>query len=425
MALPLQQPADSGLKERFFRYFQHEVTELQEEINTLANKAVTGGERADGVEHCLAGIARLSREVKDASSYIPAYDQRTYSEAIKALNDKLNQTRASFAPRSKFSFKSTRQSSATTAVSHHKNSSAISLADVAELASQQRLKLPGAHQHAGANDPTASSGDTSTAESSAFASPAAPGTPANESAEDGSSGQNGAGGLDDRSGGAAAGQDGFVNRHLSSAQQQGSPMRKPSFSGTSSVAIAGHTGLHIILPPTASHATSAGTIANVRRCIVDMSQPTAEASGGAPFAGLTVKNVRDSLLVCGRVAGAIHVTAVEGSVLVVRARQFRMHECKNVDVYLRCDSRPIIEDCAGIRFAPLPETYTHEDSSAQPNLWDQVDDFKWLKAEHSPNWSVLPPDTRISEHVWKDLVPGSPDMGLEEIFQAVKIQPKH
>ncbi|KAL1643720.1 hypothetical protein SLS58_004735 [Diplodia intermedia] len=419
--LPLQQNADTGLKERFFRYFQHEVTELQEEINRLADKAVTGGERADGVEHCLAGIARLSREVKDASSYIPAYDQRTYSEAIKALNDKLNQTRTSFAPRSKFSFKSTRQSSATTAVSHHKNPSAISLADVAELASQQRLKLPGAHQHA-VNDPAASSGDTSTAESSAFASPAAPGTPANELAEDGSR-QNGAG-LDGHGHGGAA-QDGFVNRHLSSAQQQGSPMRKPSFSGTSSVAIAGHTGLHIILPPTASHATSAGTIANVRRCIVDMSQPTAEASGGAPFAGLTVKNVRDSLLVCGRVAGAIHITAVEGSVLVVRARQFRMHECKNVDVYLRCDSRPIIEDCAGIRFAPLPETYTHEDPSAQPNLWDQVDDFKWLKAEHSPNWSVLPSELRTSEHVWKDLVPGSPDMGLEEIFEAVKIQPKH
>lgn len=421
--LPPQQNADSGLKERFFRYFQHEVTELQEEINRLADKAITGGERADGVEHCLAGIARLSREVKDASSYIPAYDQRTYSEAIKALNDKLNQARAAFAPRSKFSFKSTRQSSAISAVSHHKNPSAISLEDAAELASQQRLKLPGA-----LNDATASSGDTSTAESSAFASPAAPGTPANEGAGDGigngstSLGSQNGVGLDGHGGTA---QDGFVNRHLSSSQLQGSPVRKPSFSGTSSVAIAGHSGLHIILPPTASHATSAGTIANVRRCIVDMSQPTAEANGGAPFAGLTVKNVRDSLLVCGRVAGAIHITAVEGSVLVINARQFRMHDCKNVDVYLQCGSRPIIEDCVGIRFAPLPDTYTHEDSSAQPNLWDQVDDFKWLKAEHSPNWSVLPVESRISEHVWKNLVPGSPDMGLEEIFKAVKIQPKH
>ena len=24
-------------------------------------------------------------------------------------------------------------------------------------------------------------------------------------------------------------------------------------------------------------------------------------------------------------------------------------------------------------------------------MWDQVDDFNWLRAEHSPNWSVLQP----------------------------------
>ena len=39
-----------------------------------------GGERNDAVDHCLAGIERLSHEVKDASSYVPAYDQRTYGE---------------------------------------------------------------------------------------------------------------------------------------------------------------------------------------------------------------------------------------------------------------------------------------------------------------------------------------------------------
>jgi hypothetical protein len=42
--------------------------------------SVAGGERNDAVDHCLAGIDRLSHEVKDASSYIPAYDQRTYSQ---------------------------------------------------------------------------------------------------------------------------------------------------------------------------------------------------------------------------------------------------------------------------------------------------------------------------------------------------------
>jgi len=49
-------------------------------MERLNGIAVGGGERNDAVDHCLAGIDRLSHEVKDASSYIPAYDQRTYSE---------------------------------------------------------------------------------------------------------------------------------------------------------------------------------------------------------------------------------------------------------------------------------------------------------------------------------------------------------
>lgn len=73
------------MKERFFRYFQHEVTALQEQMERLNNTSFTGGERNDAVDHCLAGIERLSHEVKDASSYIPAYDQRTYGEVLRSM----------------------------------------------------------------------------------------------------------------------------------------------------------------------------------------------------------------------------------------------------------------------------------------------------------------------------------------------------
>jgi hypothetical protein len=49
-------------------------------MDRLTTIAPSNGERNDAVDHCLAGIDRLSHEVKDASSYLPAYDQRTYSE---------------------------------------------------------------------------------------------------------------------------------------------------------------------------------------------------------------------------------------------------------------------------------------------------------------------------------------------------------
>ena len=51
-------------------------------MDRLQDTALVGGERSDAVDHCLAGIGRLSNEVKDASSYVPAYDQRTYGEVV-------------------------------------------------------------------------------------------------------------------------------------------------------------------------------------------------------------------------------------------------------------------------------------------------------------------------------------------------------
>lgn len=41
------------------------------------------------------------------------------------------------------------------------------------------------------------------------------------------------------------------------------------------------------------------------------------------------------------------------------------------------------------------------------NQWDRVDDFKWLKAESSPNWRVLPEERRIPDDVWQKTVSGS------------------
>lgn len=132
------------------------------------------------------------------------------------------------------------------------------------------------------------------------------------------------------------------------------PIRKPSFSQATNVNISNHTGLHIILPSSASRATASGSLTRLNRCIVDMSVPTAT---GAPFAGLALKNNRESLIIAGHVAGAAHITGVENSIIVVASRQVRMHDCKNVDVYLHCASRPIIEDCHNIRFSPIPECH--------------------------------------------------------------------
>ena len=137
-------------------------------------------------------------------------------------------------------------------------------------------------------------------------------------------------------------------------QSSSSRVRKMSFATAKSVELSGHSAVHIILPSSAAHATSSGALTNLRGCVVDMSVPTAT---GRPFAGLAVRNVSQSLLVCGNVNGATHVTGVDQSIIVVSTRQFRMHECQDCVVYLHVWSKPIIEDCHGIQFAPLPGGY--------------------------------------------------------------------
>ncbi|KAF1920606.1 tubulin binding cofactor C-domain-containing protein [Ampelomyces quisqualis] len=195
----------------------------------------------------------------------------------------------------------------------------------------------------------------------------------------------------------------------------GPGVQRPSLSHATKVTITKHTGLHLKLPLTASHATSSGTISNLQRCVIDLSAPTASA----PFSALYLKNIKDSLVICGQTAGAVHITGVENSVLVISCRQFRMHGSKKVDVNLHSASRPIIEDCVGIRFAPMPPALSSLATAQAVNHWDQIDDFKWLKAEASPNFSLLNESRRIREEVWKEVLESE---DLEEVLRVVGIR---
>jgi hypothetical protein len=132
--------------------------------------------------------------------------------------------------------------------------------------------------------------------------------------------------------------------------------RSTNFAATSvsSVTVNNHKGMHIMLPASGSTASVPASITSIKRCVIDMSIPTAN---GKPYASLTVKDASDSLLLCGAINGPAHVTGVRNSIIVVNCRQFRMHDCRDVDVYLSSSSNPIIEDCEGIRFGRIPRAY--------------------------------------------------------------------
>lgn len=143
------------------------------------------------------------------------------------------------------------------------------------------------------------------------------------------------------------------NKELSQTSDSSSSIRRPSFSQAKQIGIADQRLLHIIVPESASRATAAGSLNDLSDCIVDLTLPTRSRA----FPGLALRDIKKCVIVAGRVAGPVHITGVSDSVIVLASHQARIHECRNVDIYLHCTSHPIIEDCSGMRFAPLPSFY--------------------------------------------------------------------
>ncbi|KAK0384603.1 hypothetical protein NLU13_8689 [Sarocladium strictum] len=328
-------------------------------LDSVSSVAAIPAERQEAIDHILAGVAKLQNEVADAAEFTPSYDRRQYADTVKSLQDALNATIAKVTPRSRFQFK--------------------------------RPSKPTAHVDMGApmNDPRLHPGSlSSTNHATTTSAPTHQRTESQSDARD-------------------------YNASLSAPSS--SLTRRPSFSSATSITLTSHADLHILLPPSASAATSSGSLTNLRRCVVDLSEPAATS----PFRGLAIRDVAESVLVAGRVDGPVHITAVTNSIIVVSARQVRIHECKNVDVYLHCTSHPIIEDCSGMRFAPLPAPYTTSDGTE--NQWDQVDDFKWLKAGPSPNWTTLSEAERLDDEAWTTVVKGTSSTSVEEMLQKLHI----
>ncbi|KAF3634554.1 Tubulin-folding cofactor C [Capsicum annuum] len=117
---------------------------------------------------------------------------------------------------------------------------------------------------------------------------------------------------------------------------------------------------------------------------------------------LFVNKLIDCKVYVGPVFGSVLIEEVENCVFVMASHQIRIHQAKGCDFYLQVRSRPIIEDSNSVRFAPYCLKYDGiEKDLEEANLgeetgnWSNVDDFKWLRAVQSPNWSILPENERL------------------------------
>ncbi|KAL1366116.1 hypothetical protein HN51_014003 [Arachis hypogaea] len=117
---------------------------------------------------------------------------------------------------------------------------------------------------------------------------------------------------------------------------------------------------------------------------------------------LFVHRLKNSRVYVGPVMGSVLIEDVEGCVFAMASHQIRIHAATRSDFYLRVRSRPIIEDSNGVRFAPyclryegIEEDLRGAGLDAETGNWGNVDDFKWLRAVQSPNWSILPENVRV------------------------------
>jgi len=140
---------------------------------------------------------------------------------------------------------------------------------------------------------------------------------------------------------------------------------------------------------------------NVRiREMVDCTITLKHQSGAVRFVGL-----RNCRVAIGPIAGSCFFEDCHGCTFHVAARQIRIHDSTKNDFYLHVLSRPIFEHCSELRFAPYRLTYDALPAQLESaglvaeratHMWKDVDDFRWLRQQQSPNWSILPEEEQKS-----------------------------
>jgi len=165
----------------------------------------------------------------------------------------------------------------------------------------------------------------------------------------------------------------------------------------------------------AKFANSSCRMDNIERCYVNLDT---EALHAEPFRDVRITNINSSIVLAGIVNGPISIRNVSNSVVVVAAKQVRVFGCKNINLYVHAASGPVIEESSGVRVAPINEQHSIKQLKEMNNLWDQVQDFQWLRSEPSPNWSVLPEEHRVNGPMWRT-VDENDSRDVNEILEMV------
>lgn len=122
----------------------------------------------------------------------------------------------------------------------------------------------------------------------------------------------------------------------------------------------------------------------------------------APLHFLRMENLLNCKVLVGPVSGPVYLESCRDCTFHLASRQLRIHNTYTSTLYVHTVSGPIIEDCDKLRFAPFVLVYEGVEGDMKEsglagtrNTWQEVKDFKWLRAQQSPHWSVVPEGERV------------------------------
>lgn len=167
--------------------------------------------------------------------------------------------------------------------------------------------------------------------------------------------------------------------------------------------------------PTSGQQSSELAISGLDHCIVNLTSSTRQNDDIIRFSAVHVENLTHTVLILPMINGSILLHNLTSCVVAAGCHQFRMHDSRQVQVYLSITSHPVIEHCSEIGFAAYPDIL----KQLQPVNGDSkhlaVQDFSHIRSSPSPHWSALSNDSVIESWPMEEI------HGKERVEEALSV----
>ncbi|KIJ47494.1 hypothetical protein M422DRAFT_28815 [Sphaerobolus stellatus SS14] len=167
------------------------------------------------------------------------------------------------------------------------------------------------------------------------------------------------------------------------------------------------------------------TLRDLHECIVNFFPSILPEESGIKLSitALYAQNLSRVALLIPPIEGSVLLYGINDSVIIVGCHQFRIHDTTNTIVLSHVHSNPIIERSHNVRFGPYPKSLRNgmpEEFFERASKHQLVQDFDWIKATPSPNWTSLEEGPSIPENVVQLLNSGRVEDGeISKLLSAI------